>query len=57
MASDVLHQHRTFARSALACGSVVLYRYCGLFFRPAGQKKIHKELNMIGKRKSSSNGD
>jgi hypothetical protein len=23
---------------ALACGSMVLYRYCMLFFRPAGRK-------------------
>ena len=29
---------RTFAHSALACGSMVLYRYCVSFFRPAGRK-------------------
>src|SRR5258705_3644681 len=29
---------RIFAHSAFACGSMVLYRYCGSFFRPAGQK-------------------
>jgi hypothetical protein len=29
---------RTFAHRALACGSMVLYRYCVSFFRPAGRK-------------------
>jgi hypothetical protein len=31
-------RYRTFAHSALACGSMVLYRYCVSFFRPAGRK-------------------
>jgi hypothetical protein len=30
--------YRTFASSALACGSMVLYLYCVSFFRPAGRK-------------------
>jgi hypothetical protein len=36
----------------LAYGSMVLYLYCVSFFRPAGEKMIHKELKIIGKRKS-----
>jgi hypothetical protein len=32
------YSFRTFAHSALACGSMVLYRYCMSFFRPAGRK-------------------
>ena len=33
---------------------MVLYRYCVWFFAPQGEKTTHKELNMIGKRKSQS---
>ena len=36
-------------------GSMVLYRYCVSFFAPLGEKMTHKELNMIGKRKSYKN--
>jgi hypothetical protein len=34
----LLFSFRTFAYSALACGSMVLYRYCVLFFRAAARK-------------------
>jgi hypothetical protein len=34
----IVHIARTFAHGAFACGSMVLYRYCGSFFRPAGRK-------------------
>jgi hypothetical protein len=37
-----------FVDRALACGSMVLYRYCVYFVR---QGEIHKEFNMTGRRK------
>src|SRR6478609_9367074 len=43
---------RTFAHNTLACGSMVLYLYCVSFFAPPGRKTTHKELNIIGNRKS-----
>src|SRR5690348_14503042 len=46
------HQSRTFAHSALACGSMVLYLYSVSFFAPLGQKTTHKRLNLTDKRKS-----
>jgi hypothetical protein len=49
---EARNRFRTFAHSAFACGSMVLYRYCGLFFALRGEKTIHKELKMTRKRKS-----
>jgi hypothetical protein len=31
--------YRTYAKAAFACGSMVLYLFCWLFFRPGGAKK------------------
>jgi len=45
-------QLRTFARSTLAYGSMVLSVYCVSFFAQPGEKMTHEALNIIGKRKS-----
>jgi hypothetical protein len=46
---------RTFAHSAFACGSMVLYHFCVSFFARAGRKMTHKELKITSKRKSYMN--
>ncbi len=44
--------HRTYAKVIIACGSMVLFFFCGSFFAWPGEKMIHKGREIPGLRKS-----